>query len=76
MNTVVGPFEMESVVTIETVVRKEEISVPIVTTLYDLVTVVQSAMEPGEDVLVVPIVSRLLRLGRVTFLGDIKTLDR
>ena len=41
------------------------------TTLYDLITAVDAAMEPGEEDCVAPIVVHLLRAGRAHFLRDV-----
>jgi hypothetical protein len=38
------------------------------TTLYDLITAVDAAIEPGEEDFVAPIVAHLLRAGRAQFL--------
>lgn len=41
------------------------------TTLYDLIAAMQDAARPGEEALIVPIIMRWLRAGRITFRGDI-----
>ena len=41
------------------------------TTLYDLITAVDAAIEPGEEDCVAPIVVHLLRAGRARFLRDV-----
>jgi len=41
------------------------------TTLYDLIAAVNDAIAPGEEACVVPIVTHLLRAGRVRFLRDV-----
>jgi hypothetical protein len=54
-----------------TVPERAETSCPVVyTTLYDLIAAVNAALEPGEEVLTVPIVAHLLRAGRARFLRD------
>ncbi len=40
---------------------EEVASMPITTTLYDLITAVQEAVEPWEEELVVPLVTHILR---------------
>jgi hypothetical protein len=40
------------------------------TTLYDLMAALQDVVAPHEDALVVGLVARWLRTGRITFLGD------
>jgi hypothetical protein len=41
------------------------------TTLYELIAAVDEAIEPGEEDLVAPIVTHLLRAGRARFLRDV-----
>jgi hypothetical protein len=42
-------------------------STTLTTTLYELIAAVQSAVEPGEEALVVPIVAHLLRAAGATW---------
>ena len=41
------------------------------TTLYDLMAVVEAAVEPGEEACVAPIVAHLLRAGHAQFLREV-----
>jgi hypothetical protein len=65
MHTVVDPIEVESVATATT-----KTPATITTTLYDLLTTVQSMMSPNDDALVVATVRHMLRSGRATWCGD------
>jgi hypothetical protein len=65
MHTVVDPIEAESVTTATT-----KTPATITTTLYDLLTTVQSVMSPDDDALVVATVRHMLRSGHATWCCD------
>lgn len=54
---------------IEPCEMRADIPTCLTTTLYDLMTTLHTVVEPDEDALVVAIVERWLRTGRITFLG-------
>jgi hypothetical protein len=51
-------------------IDKEQESVIITTTLYDLIAAINSEVSPEEDALVIATVMALLNSGRVRFLGE------
>ena len=77
MNTIADAFEEETIETVErAAMAADEAAVPIITTLYDLMTALQAAVEPGEDDLVVATMRYMIRRGRITWFGDDVTLMR
>ncbi len=67
MNTMVYPFHIEDIETVATTRQMaNQTSATVTTTLYDLVAAIQTAIKPGEEDLVVPLVVRILDAGRVT----------
>ncbi|ETX01648.1 MAG: hypothetical protein ETSY1_06615 [Candidatus Entotheonella factor] len=68
MNTIVKPYEVADLATIEPTT-----SATMTTTLYDLIASIQAAVESDEDELVVPIVAYMLQTGRATFLRGAST---
>jgi hypothetical protein len=65
MHTVVDPIEAESVAMATT-----KTPATITTTLYDLLTAMQSVVGPDDDTLVVATVRHMLRSGRATWCCD------
>jgi hypothetical protein len=65
-------------VAIETTGRQREATPScLITTLYDLITAIQTIVDPDDDRLVVATVVHLLRSGRLTWCGRARTrLDR
>jgi len=47
-----------------------DVSTYLTTTLYDLMVALQDVAAPHADAMVVSLVARWLRTGRITFLGD------
>jgi hypothetical protein len=47
-----------------------DVSTCLTTTLYDLMVALQDVAAPHADAMVVSLVARWLRTGRITFLGD------
>ncbi len=71
MDTVVDPSEVGGMETVAIRRAAHETPATLTTTLYDLVAAIQTALAPGQEELVVPIVTHLLRAGGATLLGDV-----
>jgi len=68
MNAMVDPISIEPVEV--ALLREENPSTSIVTTLYDLIATIQSIVD-ADDILAVAIVCRILASGRATWCGDV-----
>jgi hypothetical protein len=68
MNPVVKPCKAE---TAEAGLRAAEAPACLMTTLYDVMAALHTVVKPDEDDLVVAVVVRWLRSGRLTFIGDV-----
>ncbi|MDH3604799.1 MAG: hypothetical protein OEU26_34775 [Candidatus Tectomicrobia bacterium] len=67
MQATVNRYEVEEIGTSSTRPVSGDTPTVITTTLYDLVAAIQATLGPEEEEQVVPIVTRMLQMGRATF---------
>lgn len=72
MHTVIAPLAVKAVAT---EVTKAAGPFGTTTTLYDVIAAMQATIGPDEDALVVATVDRLLRTGRIAFVGHMTARD-
>lgn len=76
MQAMVHPYEIEEIGTSSTRPVSDGTPNVITTTLYDLVAAVQATLGPEEEEQVVPMVTRMLQMGRATFQTTGQPADR